>query len=200
MTGVAYDRCVSGLWRDNEKMVWNTFMSDRHVLHRGDDEFTGFVVPIDFGFTNPTSILCLGQDASGKIHVLSDFAKSRMLISEIVAQVEIWRGRNPICVVDPSAATLIAELRDKGFAVESAYNSVEDGLELVRDMFAKAAITVEPGCSKLVSDIETYQRDANDRVIKVNDHRCDALRYGCCYAMGKRHGGRIFVARVGEEA
>jgi len=199
MTGVAYDRCVSGLWRDNEKMVWNTFMSDRHVLKRTESEMADWIVPIDFGFTNPTSILCLGRDNAGKIHVFDDFGKSRMLVSEILDRVNVWKGRNPICVVDPSAATLIAELRNAGYAVEPAYNPVEDGLELVRDMFAKAEITIEPGCSKLVSDIETYQRDDNDRVVKVNDHRPDALRYGCAYAKGKNRGSRIFVARVGEE-
>ena len=82
---------------------------------------------------------------------------------------------------DPSAASFIAAMRRAGFKVYKARNDVMDGIRETGACMARGDVRVWSGCEGLVRELSGYRwdsREGDDRPVKVEDHSCDALRYG----------------------
>ena len=86
-------------------------------------------------------------------------------------------------VVDPSAASFIAELRRRGVAVLEGGNNVLDGIRRVSALFARRVLRVHRRCEGLIEELESYVWDGKaaslgtERPVKQLDHGPDALRY-----------------------
>ncbi len=92
--------------------------------------------------------------------------------------------RDAIIVVDPSAASFITVLRNRGYMIKEADNAVRDGLRVVSTLMNKHLIRVRAdACPNLIREISGYVWDEKARMrgeeqpVKVDDHACDALRY-----------------------
>lgn len=92
--------------------------------------------------------------------------------------------RDAIIVVDPSAASFITVLRNRGYMIKEADNAVRDGLRVVSTLMNKRLIRVRAdACPNLIREISGYVWDEKARMrgeeqpVKVDDHACDALRY-----------------------
>ena len=93
-------------------------------------------------------------------------------------------NRDAIIVVDPSAASFITVLRNRGYMIKEADNAVRDGLRVVSTLMNKRLIRVRAdACQNLIREISGYVWDEKARMrgeeqpVKVDDHACDALRY-----------------------
>lgn len=93
-------------------------------------------------------------------------------------------NRDAIIVVDPSAASFITVLRNRGYMIKEADNAVRDGLRVVSTLMNKRMIRVRADtCPNLIREISGYVWDEKARMrgeeqpVKVDDHACDALRY-----------------------
>lgn len=93
-------------------------------------------------------------------------------------------NRDAIIVVDPSAASFITVLRNRGYMIKEADNAVRDGLRVVSTLMNKRMIRVRAdACPNLIREISGYVWDEKARMrgeeqpVKVDDHACDALRY-----------------------
>ena len=93
-------------------------------------------------------------------------------------------NRDAIIVVDPSAASFITVLRNRGYLIKEADNAVRDGLRVVSTLMTKRMIRVRAdACPNLIREISGYVWDDKARMrgeeqpVKVDDHACDALRY-----------------------
>ena len=93
-------------------------------------------------------------------------------------------NRDAIIVVDPSAASFITVLRNRGYIIKEADNAVRDGLRVVSTLMNKRMIRVRAdACPNLIREISGYVWDEKARMrgeeqpVKVDDHACDALRY-----------------------
>ena len=93
-------------------------------------------------------------------------------------------NRDAIIVVDPSAASFITVLRNRGYMIKEADNAVRDGLRVVSTLMNKRLIRVRAdACPNLIREISGYVWDEKARMrgeeqpVKVDDHACDALRY-----------------------
>ena len=125
------------------------------------------------------------------------------LVREIMEKRENGGSINPLVgsnvfrkmktIIDPSAASFIAELRRRRwYSVIKAKNDVLDGIRETASAMQNGYIKISPGLKDAVTELQGYVWDENsaeDRPIKENDHFCDALRY-MVFTMGvanKRH-------------
>ena len=83
-------------------------------------------------------------------------------------------------IVDPSAASFIMALRKRGFTVMRADNRVMDGIRLVAQCLRDGKIRIHRRCVDAIREFGLYrwdQEQAEDRVVKVDDHAMDEIRY-----------------------
>ena len=86
-------------------------------------------------------------------------------------------------IVDPSAASFIAELRSRGVYVIEADNNVLDGIRRTGSLFHRRRILVNECCEGLLDELGTYLWDdkaalrGEEKPVKQQDHGPDALRY-----------------------
>lgn len=62
-------------------------------------------------------------------------------------------------VIDPSAASFIAELRSRGFYVTTANNEVLDGIRVVGSLLARRMIRINRKCKGLTGEMRSYVWD-----------------------------------------
>ena len=105
--------------------------------------------------------------------------------TEYADDLEVFMGQKNPCeiIVDPSAASFIAECRRRGIYVTPANNEVLDGIRKVSNLLAKRRIKIHETCSRLIDEMGTYLWDekaamrGEERPVKESDHSQDALRY-----------------------
>ena len=88
-------------------------------------------------------------------------------------------------VIDPAAAgasqsdgkSLLGEYRKLGLKLLPADNAVEAGILRVWTALSTGRLKIFGNCAHLLRELRGYIRDEKGRVVKENDHACDALRY-----------------------
>lgn len=89
-------------------------------------------------------------------------------------------------VVDPAARgrsqgdgnQLIQNYKDLGLKLTPANNSVEAGIDLVMERLSTGRLKIFSTVRNLLIEMRIYRRDENGKIVKENDHGCDAMRYG----------------------
>ena len=91
-----------------------------------------------------------------------------------------------LVIVDPSAASFKTELRNRGFRVRDAVNSVREGIATTAVLIGNRQVLAErTRCPNLFREIHDYVWDdrarqrGEERPLKEHDHAMDALRYLC---------------------
>ena len=88
-------------------------------------------------------------------------------------------------IVDPSAASFIALLRERKIKVKKARNDVLDGIRFVGMQLNLEKIKFSRKCVNTIKEFNSYIWDAKacergeDKPIKQHDHAMDAVRYFC---------------------
>jgi phage terminase large subunit-like protein len=82
------------------------------------------------------------------------------------------RGRSQI-----DGQQLIELYAELGLDVFKANNEVEAGLFTVFEMLSSGKLKIFSTCQNLIGEMRLYRRDENGKIVKKNDHLCDALRY-----------------------
>ena len=85
-------------------------------------------------------------------------------------------------IVDPSAASFIAELRQRRiFSVIPAKNSVIDGIRQTATAMQQGLIKINPAIKEWAEEAGGYVWDdsVEDRPVKDRDHYMDSMRYFC---------------------
>ena len=183
-TGVDYERYVLGKWTAYKGLVYSLFQHEVHVCKR-DGPWARIIFGVDEGFTNPGVVLVVGVDGDERAHVLAEFYESGVLPAAFVATVARMAGKHGCerCLVDPSAAGMIADLRKAGVPARAADNAVVDGIRRVTDRLAvegdgRPRLTVDPSCKNTIREFGSYiWKPGKDEPVKKDDHAMDALRY-----------------------
>lgn len=105
--------------------------------------------------------------------------------AEYADDLEKFMGASNPCelIIDPSAASFIAECRRRGFYVRPANNEVLEGIRKVSNLLVKRRIKIHNSCSCLIDEMGTYLWDEKaalhgvEKPVKESDHSADALRY-----------------------
>ena len=146
-SGIFYDRYIKGLWAVAEGIIYDMFHKEKHIVNVQELIANGLTfvgekyVSIDYGTQNPTVFLLweLGNDknwyCTKEYHYSGRAEGLQKTDAEYVSDLEEWLGETPIrfIIVDPSAASFIAELLKHKFKVKKASNSVLDGISDITD-------------------------------------------------------------------
>lgn len=202
-TGLFYRRNILGHWVQAEGAIYDCWDPDRHIVDDLPPIARWLCDAIDYGTTNPYADLLIGLGTDSRLYVASEYrwdsrAKRRkMTDTEYSRARRRWLTAVPHphstvvgvqpewTVVDPSAASYIEQLhRDGVSSVVPADNTVLDGIRTTGSLLAAGRLKVHASARGLIEEIPGYSWDdekaekGEDVPIKLDDHSCDALRYG----------------------
>lgn len=189
-SGVFYLRFILGMWVMSEGIIYDNFDKDTMVEDLPEDAICDkYYVSIDYGTQNPTVFLLWGR-YKGTWYCLDEYYHSGRESSKQKTDKqysddlrEFVGDRKPTIIVDPSAASFIAQLRNDGFTVERAKNDVLDGIRATQTAMNEGTIKFTSKCKHLFKEFASYVWDekaalgGTDKPIKEHDHAADALRY-----------------------
>lgn len=193
-SGVFYDRYIKGLWTVAEGIIYDMFNKDKHIVDDCDcliDSKSYRYVSCDYGTQNAMVFLLWNKGTDGVWYCVDEYyysgrdRKVQKTDSEYADDlVKFLNGREIFqIVVDPSAASFIAELKKRGFRVKKAKNDVSNGIRLVSTMLNQCKIKFFSKCRNTIKEFSVYAWDpkastrGEDAPIKQNDHAMDAIRY-----------------------
>ena len=192
-TGVFYLRYVQGLWVAAEGQIYDMFDPERHMLRQLPETAGSYYISCDYGTQNPTVFLLWQQEKSGsrrwvclKEYYWSGRQKMRQKTDgEYADDLERFLGgvKPRAVIVDPSAASFIALLRQRGYPVQTADNAVLSGIRLVGQLLQEDNLIFSDTCTETKAEFQAYVWDdkpgmnGQDRPVKENDHCMDAVRY-----------------------
>lgn len=192
-TGLWYRRFILGEWVAAEGAIYSMWDDTRHVTpHDRLPAMDRLVsVGVDYGTTNPTSAILLGQDRDGKLWLVDEhrydpaLSQQRLTDSQLSTRVRDWLPADVrhICV-DPAAASFKVQLHTDGVrGLTNADNDVAYGIRLVASLLGDGLLGVSDRCTGFLSEVTGYAWDpkateaGKDAPIKVADHSLDAARY-----------------------
>ena len=186
-TGIFYRRFVLGQWVQAEGRVYD-FFEPEMAVRVPEGSFESWYISCDYGTVNPMSMGLWGLQR-GVWYRVAEFyhdsrAKKRQMTDGEYEQAlrELAAGR-PIreVIVDPSAASFIQLLRQKGWRVRKADNDVLSGIRAAADALKSGRIRICTPCRDCLREMEEYVWDLRggqrDRVKKEHDHAMDDMRY-----------------------
>lgn len=186
-TGVFYDRYIRGLWTLAEGLIYPDFKDALESRYTGSA--VKYVVSCDYGTQNAFAALLWAYD--GDVwHAVDEYRYSgrdtghQKTDADYVADMgDFVRGlsKPPLFIIDPSATSFIAAMRQAGFKTKKGRNDVADGIRETGVCLGNGTVRISDACTGLIGELGGYCWDAKadgDKPVKVDDHSCDALRYG----------------------
>ena len=192
-SGVFYDRYIRGLWVLAEGLVFDQFNKDQHVVPTVPRPYREFYVSIDYGTQNPTVFGLWGNHA-GRWYKVREYhyegRKQKRQRTDVQYSADLKRflsaeerRRLRGVVVDPSAASFIAQITQDGFPVIPARNDVLDGIRNMATALQEGMILYNDCCDETFREFGSYVWDqkaaqrGEDKPVKENDHHMDSDRY-----------------------
>jgi PBSX family phage terminase large subunit len=188
--GVFYQRFILGLWVLAEGIIYDMFDKDVHVVETENRQYTHYYVSIDYGTQNPTVFGLWGKHKESwykvkEYHYEGRIESKQRTDAEYSEDLKKFVGslRLKGVIVDPSAASFIAQLKKDRFRVIKAKNNVEDGIRNVMTALNKKLIYYNDCCKETFREFSSYLWDTKaadrgeDKPIKQNDHHMDSDRY-----------------------
>jgi len=208
-SGVFFKRYILGLWTVAEGIIHDMFDASKHVYNRVLDNLVGLnYVSIDYGTQNATVFLMWQKGRDGIWYCTKEFYysgrenKKQKTDSEFADELEKFTAGHNVrqIIVDPSAASFIAEIRKRGFSVRKANNDVLDGIRYVGTLLNGLKIKFSASCENTIKEFSAYTWDkkaadkGEDKPIKDNDHAMDAVRYFCYTVIRNKNNLSVFKA------
>ncbi|WP_312647560.1 PBSX family phage terminase large subunit [Aminipila sp.] len=206
-SGVFFQRYILGLWVVAEGVIYDMFDKAKHVL----DAVTELVidiyyVSIDYGTQNATVFLLWCKNNRGQWVCIKEYyysgrdEESQKTDTEYADDLKTFLGdiKPARIIIDPSAASFIAELKKRGYYIKKAKNDVLDGIRFVASMLNQEKICFSAECVNTILEFSSYIWDikaserGEDKPIKQHDHAMDAIRYFCYTILYKGRGLRTF--------
>lgn len=203
-TGVFFKRYILGLWCMAEGLIYDMFDEDRHVKPiRAIFQYLldrNRYVSCDYGTQNATVFHLWNRGIDGIWYCIREYYYSgrdkgkQKTDAEYADDLEAWLDGTEIraLIVDPSAASFIAELRKRGYKVIPAKNDVGDGIRLVGTMLNRGKIVFAASCVHTIKEFGSYVWDkkaaerGEDKPVKTQDHTMDSCRYFVATILGNR--------------
>jgi len=193
-SGVFYDRYIRGLWVVAEGVIYDMFDKVKHTLETiADLSKDNYYVSCDYGTQNATVFLLWCKNLQGKWICVKEYyysgrdEDSQKTDTQYADDLKLFLGgiSPKAIIIDPSAASFIAELRQRGYKIQKADNDVLDGIRYVATLLIQEKIAFSKICENTISEFNSYIWDAkaskhgDDKPIKQHDHAMDAVRYFC---------------------
>ena len=196
--GVFYRRFVLGEWCAAQGLVYD-FFDESWAEPVPEGEFEEWRISCDYGTVNPTSMGLWGRQGKTWYRVEEFYYDSRQegrqkTDREYVKDLEALAAGRHIkrVIVDPSAASFMAELREEGWPVAAADNEVLTGIRRTAELLKQRKLVICKPCRDAIREFSLYcwdERAKGDRVVKKFDHAMDDIRY--LASSLRREGGYI---------
>lgn len=206
-----YQRDILGKRKQAEGLIYDMFDPKTHIvpaIPKVDDKptprrYTRYYVSCDYGTQNATVFglwgLCGGVWYCTKEYYYSGRAERKQKTDEeyVNDYLDFVKGLHiTSIIVDPSAASFIAALKQRGISVTKANNDVLDGIRLTASLLSTGQILICDNCVKTIEEFDLYTWDdkatGEDKPIKENDHAMDETRY-FCYTILNNSGQWLFA-------
>lgn len=193
-TGMWYKRYILGEWAVSHGLIYDSYDD----LNEFSDPYPPpnyYIVGIDYGTSNATAavLLAVTPHMWPQIRVEEEYyydsvKKGRQKTdSELADDIyDFVKYKNVKAIyVDPSAASLKIELRNKNLPVLNAKNDMLAGIKVTSKFISQKNLVVHKRCINMRECIQTYAWDpraadrGEDSPMKKREHICDALRYAC---------------------
>lgn len=189
---VYYDRFIKGEWAAAHGLVYPMFDPRRHVPDAPPQTEGDFYVSADYGIQNPNVWLLWRREKGGGrwLCLAEDYysgreKKRQLTDSQLVDRLDAMTAGVYVkqVIIDPSAASMKAELRRRGYHTRDADNSVMAGISDVCTMLGAGNLAFMSRCENTLREFGEYLWDAAaadrglDAPRKENDHAMDAVRY-----------------------
>lgn len=191
-TGVFYQRYILGLWTVAEGIIYDMFDQLKHVYNQLTDLLPNQnYISVDYGTQNATVFLLWQKGKNDIWYCTKEYYYSgrekgkQKTDKEYADDLQKFIGSTKIkqIIIDPSAASFIAEVRKRGLEVKKAKNDVADGIRFVGTLLNQEKILFSPTCKNTLKEFSSYiwdEKAANrgeDKPVKEHDHAMDAVRY-----------------------
>ena len=192
--GVFFKRYILGLWVMAEGLIYDMFDPDKHVVQA--DQIPAIIphtwhVSCDYGTQNATVFHLWGQCQDKKWYCIREYyysgrdTEQQKTDTEYADDLQVWlQGIEPqFIVVDPSAASFIAELKKRGYRIKKAKNDVLDGIRFFASLLLNGSAKFSDQCRMTVQEFSSYVWDekaaerGEDKPLKKFDHAMDSVRY-----------------------
>lgn len=193
-SGVFYKRYIQGLWSVAEGVIYDMFDSVKHTYNEIKSSFTkDCYVSVDYGTQNATVFLLWQKGVDGVWYCEKEYYysgrdnKKQKTDKEFASDLEDFIKDYPVkeVIIDPSAASFIAEVKERKIKVKKAKNDVLDGIRFVASLLNSEKIMFNESCKNTIGEFNSYIWDkkaadkGEDKPIKDHDHAMDAVRYFC---------------------
>jgi len=197
-TGAQYRRLVLGEWAASTGLVWPEFGSniippiDPNTIWR-------YLLGVDDAESGVLHAVLIGQTVDDRMIAVDELrydgaARGQISPHERARRICLWLDkRQPaLTSIDPMATAMMVELRRYGQSARPADNDVMQGCQYVNWLLNEKTLFISADCEHLIREGSTYEWDdrlaelGEDRPKKIDDHGCDALRYGLWSAASTR--------------
>lgn len=201
-TGAFKRRMIDAQWANAEGAIYADCLNPDVVLFDDPDLPPGLFEPrsqlgrycaVDVGTKNQFVALDIIDD--GKVlwvlreYVWDSAKESRQKTNgQYADDLQEFLKQSPTAkiIIDPSAASMKAELVQRGIWHTDAENDVLPGIQATATMLSTGRLRIHSSCTNLIGQMTDYAWDddaakrGEEKPLKVNDHGPDALRY-CVY-------------------
>ena len=192
--GIFYKRFILGQWALADGVIYDMLDENENFYRPGEEPadmrwVSNRTIACDYGTTNPCVFLDILDDGE-TIRVDREYRWDsrkeyrQKTDKEYADDLASFMGKNQCTVlVDPSAASFVAELKSRGFLVKAANNNVLDGIRKTATLIQQRVIKISTECTRLHEELSSYMWDTKasqygeEKPIKEMDHAPDALRY-----------------------
>jgi phage terminase large subunit len=180
-------RFLLGEWVANSGIVYDEFDESMIIPVEKVPPIEDYAIGIDFGLNSVAELIGFsGENVYVIDEILLFNAPARVLNEEIRRR---WTDKSYIAYCDPSGGERLQEI----LYSDEANNAVEPGIDCLRTLMHEKRFFVVDTVRGLIDGIASYCRDEKERIIKENDHECDATRYGIFTRLSNGGGGGAWV-------
>jgi len=172
-----YDQEVMGDFVRYEGLVYPAFDYGTHVKPLpANVHFKRVVGGVDFGLTEPTAALLIGQDESGRYWEFKEFFQRRANLGEFLATLAKWRDEYHVqrYFCDPHGDREIQTLVANGIpAVKGDARSLETRVRVVNNLLEVKAggpgLMTTSNCVNLITEKQSYSHAGSGKDDKFSD-------------------------------
>jgi phage terminase large subunit len=218
LTGVLAERLREGKWTQAEGAIYTDWREEVHLIDPSQvPECSRYICGIDWGFTNAGVMQVWAIDGDGRMYLVAQQYRTRMLVDWWIEQGKSFHQKYNIeaFVCDPAQAEYIEQFRQAGLNAVKANNAVIPGINAVQQRLTiqpdgKPRLYIVQGSvididHNLVNARQPYSTEheitsytwsnskTKEQPTKDNDHGMDAMRYTVMYL---DHGFNTVVSMV----
>lgn len=206
--GVFYLRYILGEWALAEGIIYD-MITEANYYDQLDDKTkweSSRYISIDYGTINPLAVYSIYDHwdkayIDGELYYDSKVIGKQLTDAQMADKIDelIKSQPQPVerIIIDPSAASLKAELRLRGYLIKDADNEVLIGIRRTASALQQNRLLINRNCKNAIGEFGGYIWDSKaqergaEKPVKEKDHAMDSIRYFVNTIMQKRIDGRM---------